>query len=286
MSAEQGNEDLKTLVSGLKAVRESKGFSLEDVHEKTRISIKILDAIEKGEFHLVPPGLYTRNFIRSYADFLEVDSQAILAHFKDERDRAAPPVLHHIDCPPASEGRLWKYLAAGSGVLILIAILAWFFYSDAGKSLSMPGFGLGDAGREASQGVLPRGVTVAVGGDPTLPSVTKPSPAAPDALPPQVARPGDSPSPLLREDEGGSGPYQLMIEAKERTWLRLRTDNGETYSLMMNPGERLNRKARERFTLDIGNAAGVTVFFQGRMLENLGKPGQVVHLSLPSESAR
>jgi cytoskeletal protein RodZ len=91
------NEDLKTLGSGLKTARESKGLSLKDVNEKTRISVSILDAIENDRFHLLPPGVYTRNFIRTYADFLGVDSQELLDHFTKEREQTAPPVLQKDD---------------------------------------------------------------------------------------------------------------------------------------------------------------------------------------------
>ena len=111
MGSEQDNEDLKTLGSGLKTARESKGLSLKDVNEKTRISVSILDAIENDRFHLLPPGVYTRNFIRTYADFLGVDSQELLDHFTKEREQTAPPVLQKtIDISAVNHRRYGKSL--------------------------------------------------------------------------------------------------------------------------------------------------------------------------------
>jgi len=33
--------------------------------------------------------------------------------------------------------------------------------------------------------------------------------------------------------------------------------------------------------VDIGNAGGIRISFDGKAIENLGKPGQVIHLRLP-----
>jgi len=306
MSAEQGNEDLKTLGTDFKTARESKGFSLKDVNEKTRISVTILDAIENGNIHLLPSGVYARNFIRKYADFLGVDSQAILEYFKKQSEQAAPPVLQKEDTGafPAFDWRRWKYLAAGVAVLILIGALVWFLNScwDAGKSAGMPAVSQEDAARTATPEALPANAGSAVKEVAVPPVSAAPPQATPDKLTQHIAGAGNTQPSSLQEAQPQSrgnvnaavntadrsakesdvaGSYQLGIEAKEKTWLRIRADNGETFQVIMKPGERMNRKAREHFTLDIGNAAGVSVSFQGRKLENLGKQGQVVHLSLP-----
>jgi len=311
MSAEQGKEDLKTLGSGFKTARESKGFSLKDANEKTRISVTILDAIENGNIHLLPPGVYARNFIRNYAAFLGVDSQAILEHIKKESEQTSPPpVLQKEDTGaalPVFDWRRWKYLAVGAAVLILICVLVWFLNSCwyTGNSAGMPAVSQGDAGRTVIRETLVANAGSIIKEDATPPVSAAPLQATPDTLTSPVAGPGSSqpssspvqeaqprnranvPSDVnqvdlpARESAGTAGPYQLGIEAKEKTWLRIKADKGETFQVIMKPGERMNRNARERFTLDIGNAAGVSIFFQGRELENLGKQGQVVHLSLP-----
>ncbi len=301
MGAERDNEDLKTLGSGLKTARESKGLSLNDVHDKTRISIAVLGAIENGRFDQLPPGPYARNFIRSYADFLGVDSQPILEHFKRESGRVAPPVLQKADLTagPAFDRRYWKYLALGVVLLLLLSGLTLLFNSRwDGGSLGIPGFGPEEAARKVLPGAA--GGAGKEGG--AVPISPAPSQAAPELLPSPVAGTDNPPSPPLRgaypqgqetppvvddptgrstRPEGTTGPYQLGIEAKEKTWLRIKADHGEVYESILNPGERINRQAREHFSVEIGNAAGVVVSFQGRPLENLGKRGQVVHLELP-----
>lgn len=283
MSSDQVQEELKTLVSGLKTAREVKGLSLKDVHEKTRISVTILDALEKGEFHLLPPDVYTRNFIHSYADFLEVDCEPILAYFKEESERtAAPPVLQKENATAFPfPARHWKYSAAGLLIFFLIAILAWFFYSYVNKSLLSPAGDSGEKKSAQSREETSAAANRAFKDVANLPAAVKPFPVTPDSVPPRMTEPGPVQSPPVPENRGNAGPYTLIIEAKEKTWLRIRTDHGETTERMMQPGERMDLSARERFTLDIGNAAGVRVLFQDRLLENLGEQGQVVHLRLP-----
>lgn len=306
MSVEQDNEELKTMGSGLKTARESKGLSLKDVNEQTRISVTILDAIENGKFHLLPPGVYARNFIRTYADFLGVDSQKILEHFKKETERAAaPPVLQKEDAAvsPADGRRHWKVIAVGVAVLILVGVLIWTLNScwSTGKSGNRSSAEKKTLGGAISREILPvrgNGVVRVVRNEkaPFIPAPAAPSGEAPMALPPQasgMANPQTSssqevyppnPRPFsapVKKTEGTAGPYELSIEAKERTWLQIRADDGKPFQAVMRAGERVNRSARERLTLDIGNAAGVIVTFQGKRLDNLGKQGQVVHLSLP-----
>lgn len=51
--------------------------------------------------------------------------------------------------------------------------------------------------------------------------------------------------------------------------------------MVIQRGDIVERSADEAFIVDIGNAGGVDVSFQGKSLGNLGKKGQVVHLKLP-----
>lgn len=283
MSAEQVHEGLKTFVSDLKAVREAKGLSLKDVHEKTKISVSVLDALEKGEFHLLPPDVYTRNFVRNYADFLQVDSQPFLDYFKHESEQAPPPILQKefTGTFPSGQQRSWKRLALIVSVLFFIGALAWLFASYTNEIRILPDSGSGKLEGTASPEEEPAG-TAAIKGVATPPVPAEPLPAAPDAIQPQAAPAEQAQTPPLQEaGEHTSNSYTLIIEAKEKTWLRIRTDGQETTERTLRPGERLDLSAKDRFALDIGNAAGVRVLFQDRLLENLGGHGQVVHLNLP-----
>ena len=57
----------------LKELRESRKIALEEIHNRTKINIKYLEAIEKGNFEILPVP-YLRLFLRAYADEIGGDS--------------------------------------------------------------------------------------------------------------------------------------------------------------------------------------------------------------------
>jgi len=72
----------------------------------------------------------------------------------------------------------------------------------------------------------------------------------------------------------------LVIRATEATWLKIKIDQNPPFQVLLKPGEVIKRKGAE-FDVNIGNAGGITVQFNGKVIENLGKSGEVVHLQLP-----
>ena len=58
---------MATFYTELKELRNSKGISLEQIHERTKINIKYLRAIEAGDFDILPIP-YLRLFLRAYSD--------------------------------------------------------------------------------------------------------------------------------------------------------------------------------------------------------------------------
>src|ERR1041385_7154113 len=66
----------------LKKARESKGISLEQIAKTTRISTRLLTAIENEEFHLLPGGIFNKGFIRSFAEAVGVDPEQAVADYE------------------------------------------------------------------------------------------------------------------------------------------------------------------------------------------------------------
>jgi len=70
----------KDVISGkdLKTLRESLGIELEEIFEVARISISILRAIEENRTESLPSKIYLKNFLKLYAEILQVDSIKIV----------------------------------------------------------------------------------------------------------------------------------------------------------------------------------------------------------------
>ncbi|HWB86398.1 MAG TPA: helix-turn-helix transcriptional regulator [Bryobacteraceae bacterium] len=71
-----------TSILGLATIRRNRGISLEQIAQSTKISLRSLDAIERGDFRKLPGGIYNTSYIRQYARAIDYDEGAILAFYQ------------------------------------------------------------------------------------------------------------------------------------------------------------------------------------------------------------
>lgn len=79
----------------LKVTREKKGYTLDELQEKTKIQKRYLEAIESGRYDRLPGPFYTRAFIRSVADVLGLDPDLLFKQYGDE----LPKVVEAQEAP-------------------------------------------------------------------------------------------------------------------------------------------------------------------------------------------
>ena len=65
----------------LKDTRIQRGIELEEIQTRTKINIKFLNAIENGEFDLLPEP-YIRLFLRAYSTEIGLDPEKLLNQFE------------------------------------------------------------------------------------------------------------------------------------------------------------------------------------------------------------
>lgn len=95
-----GKEDATagpTKVSGLGALlrseRENRGLSHEQVAQITRLRKRFLEALENEEWENLPPSVFVKGFIKSYAKALGLDEGKLLDLYKSTvPDNVAPPI--------------------------------------------------------------------------------------------------------------------------------------------------------------------------------------------------
>ena len=80
------NDEVSVL--GLSTIRRNRGISLEQIAESTKIGVRSLEAIERGEFHKLPGGIYNTSYIRQYARAIDYDESAILAVYHEKVESA------------------------------------------------------------------------------------------------------------------------------------------------------------------------------------------------------
>lgn len=81
------NNEGKTIGEILRAAREEKKLTVEQVNKETRISVQTIRSLERDDFGAFPSETYLKGFLRNYADFLGLDGNALWA-MVGTRDRS------------------------------------------------------------------------------------------------------------------------------------------------------------------------------------------------------
>lgn len=68
--------------------RRKRGKSLKEVEDAIKIRPVYLEAIENDDFHLLPGSAYTKAFIRSYADYLDIDPTPLIEEYNRLYERS------------------------------------------------------------------------------------------------------------------------------------------------------------------------------------------------------
>jgi len=65
----------------LREARERRGLSLRVIADATKISVRALEALEKNDISQLPGGIFSRAFVRAYADEVGLDPEQTIAEF-------------------------------------------------------------------------------------------------------------------------------------------------------------------------------------------------------------
>ena len=287
----------------LKAKREALGLSLADLFQRTRISVSYLQAIENNNFHLLPVSVYTKNFIKTYASTLGIDSEPILINYENYlNSRKGIQTLSSKDVSErkniiARIANPKTYLGIAS-VLIIVGIVTWLiskqYQSSSDIINSTRRIAVAIPENKEQTVNSPINATVPINQQTkdspnfSLNEINKQSQVKAQPISSNMENNAEKPSkeqvslsvkniqPAVNSEEASL----LIISAIEETWIRIKTDQNPSFQVLLKPGEKFERKAVS-FDMDIGNAGGIKIQFKGKNIENLGKSGQVVHLRLP-----
>jgi cytoskeleton protein RodZ len=119
--------------SSLREARTRRKLELSHVERETRIRAKYLRALEDERFDILPGAAYTKGFLRTYANYLDLDAQ----RFVDEyNSRFAPE--EELDAPAPVRIRrrrftLAPWMLALGALAASTALFAWRLASSGGQ---------------------------------------------------------------------------------------------------------------------------------------------------------
>lgn len=273
----------------LRATREAKGQTLEDIERVTRMRAKHLAALEADQFAALPSPAHARGFLKNYAQHLGLDSAALLTAYEAQVQKrsllslrgAAPrpaPIVQgpaRPKPPPLKAARPAQPTARGTAptgtpqvrlrrrprlfsadvlfalviTALMVALLAW-----GGTQLATT------LGAEATPTVsLLAGLNTP---DPAALATATERPTATATVPPTPA-------------VAFSG-VNVTLNAELRTWVAVKVDGVEVFAGILAPGETRDYVGLSVIEVVTGNGRATRVLFNGIDQGLLGELGEVV----------
>ena len=232
---------------------------LASIAAATKISVRHLEALERGDFHRLPAPVFTRGFIRAYAAYLGLDPEEMVNAYLSETGApdSRPTQAPEGGTGPSSRRPSPTFLAVGAltaALLTLIVLGMW-------RSLHRP--------RPAAlRSSAPRAPLV------PPPHVQEVPPAASAASPAESAPPPAATA--APPPENGAGTIALSLDFQDDCWVELFADERLIYSGVIRSGENRHFMAQRAFRMTLGNAAAARITVNGRLIPPLGSPGEVV----------
>ena len=247
-----------TVGARLREARETLGLSLRQIANSTRISVMSLEALERGDLSRLPGGIFTRAFIRAYAQEVGLDPDRTIQEFIAELPPEAATATAHSAAVEDGEKLDSDRKAMVTAIRLVLAslpIVALVLYYGTHRA-PMP----------------PENAPAAMAAEPSR----SPESAALSAdRAPQTSTPaanGLAPAPPAAQPSG----LTMEIAPKATCWVSVTIDGESTLSGLMNPGDKRQVSARDEILVTVGDAGAFAYTLNGSEGRPLGAPGEVV----------
>lgn len=304
--APAGLESLAAVGSRLAQLRETKGWSVDDVSARLKVAPQKLRALESGDISHLPGVTFALGVVRSYAKMLGVDPEPFAQALR--RERGVPEVdlsmpassgtdlpRGRVSIPLGGSSRHHPWLW-GTGIVIVavVAVLMWHTGGDSSSLLARFKGGEAEhasaasatAASSSAEEAATNAASGAVTNEVPAPAAASaaqaqaiasavPAPAAPVATAaasqPVAATAAASAAAPVQPASVVVAAGQSMVElkVKQDCWFSVRDKNGkELFSALVRAGETKQVAGDGPFKVTIGNKAGLdAVAFDGKPVD-------------------
>ena len=276
-----------TIAEELSAARQARGLSLEEVHQQAGISLAVLRGLEAGQFDVVEP-VFVRLGLKSYAEFLGLDSEQFLTRF-DQQNRLTfqPRYRPAMPAQPTPRRSPTPLIAIGlvAGICCIIAVAYYFF---GGTAESVPPAPTPAAVSPPATTVSPPAIAVLPPAT-VVPTESQPTTAPTDSLVGQASTEPEAADTSAAEAAAQTtepAPVVLELEARDSTWVQIRWDDAEeNFEGIIAPGQRRRFEARDHFVVLSTNPHGLRYWVDGQLLGGgqLGDPSEVLRFRVAAD---
>lgn len=238
---------MQTVGEFLRAERLKKALSIKDVESAISIRALYLNAIEEGDYGIVPGEVYLKGFIRNYATFLGLDPHTAIDLYSQSKEQPNETIIAEkqqevipVSSPPRSSTP--RRVSSGGGFKKMLTVAA-----------SMAG-------------------VLIVGGLIWWSSESQqPAPVPPPAVTPQ-------PTPAVQPGTSANPAAKVIVTAKYSApcWTQVIADGKEIYEGTPKSGESITWEAANKLSVKLGNAGVVDVVYNGSPVGKIGGNGDVV----------
>jgi hypothetical protein len=231
--------------STLRATRERRGMSLRQIAARTKISLSVLEALERNDICRLPGGIFSRAFVRAYASEIGLDPEEVVQDFIAQFPEDSVTAGHLQTREPEDHVAVESSRLTASTFLKLIAI-----------SLPIAGIVLyySTAGRR------------------------KP-PAETASWNPAVANADVSPIRLL-SNPGTHAPLVVEIVGRGASVVTVTIDGAARRERAIAAGDREHFAAERELVVNVADAAAVSLTVNGEQARPLGSSGEPATLDL------
>ncbi|OGI25158.1 MAG: hypothetical protein A3J76_03060 [Candidatus Moranbacteria bacterium RBG_13_45_13] len=132
-----------TLGEQLKKLRSDGRVTLHEVSRETKIPVKYLVMIEEGDYEKLPPDVYVKGFLKSYAEYLGVDTGKLISLYLRDKDiKKNLGKNGHIDEAPKAP-KVPRFVITPkmmtAAAVVLVAISGFYYlYREIGRFAALP----------------------------------------------------------------------------------------------------------------------------------------------------
>jgi cytoskeletal protein RodZ len=267
-------------VGGLiKKTRIKKKISLKFISNKLKISLSYLEAIEKDDFSKTPGGVYTKGYIRSYSNFLNLDSNEIIDQYNIQISFSENEKVIELARPFVFYQSFFSFKLVSLVGIGFISVVFYFMFLH--QSNILPKYVITP---EVPETLMPKINEFELTAD--LFEINENN-AEIATIKNNISLNEDNS--LIESDQTSviaSAPtskvinetkYIISIKAISSTWIQMRNQKDEiVFSKLMNPEDVYNYSFLDNYLITTGNAGNLIISIGGEVLGKLGKKGEVI----------